>query len=456
MIFFKKLKFSLLLIIALLAIANSLADEYVSFDSYDDLARALGSFDAEQTTQSFSLELKNSYNDTQNFEYLSFPKIGSKMFNLKIKNESLNVFVNQDNSKHSEDNYNYLKIDNSIFEEMNTLDEDSVQVIIKLNLKVVDEKEAIKRVDIKSTKTFFDKPLVDENELKKIRFEIAKERVVSVLNRKGETNSIRTINSLATSLNRDELKSISHSEYVDKIYLDYKTKTFLDDSVDIIKANDVWNLTDRNGNFITGKNITVAVLDSGIDYTHMDFGSCTAIGPNCRVIDGYDFINNDYDPMDDEGHGTHVAGIIAANSLAIKGVAPDAKLIAYKTTDENGGGLSSHLLMAIERAIDPNQDGDTSDHYDIITTSTGYDSSSTYDYISTMIDAAVETGVIFIAAAGNDGNPPGKGDNVDYPAAYDSVIAVAATDKNDKRASWSSTGPAVELAAPGVDIESTW
>jgi subtilisin len=79
-----------------------------------------------------------------------------------------------------------------------------------------------------------------------------------------------------------------------------------------------------------------------------------------------------------------------------------------------------------------------------------------YHSLHDACDAAYAACIIVVAAAGNDGNPPGKGDNVDYPGAYSSVIAVAVIDSNDKRATWSSTGPAVELSAPGVSIYSTW
>jgi len=106
-------------------------------------------------------------------------------------------------------------------------------------------------------------------------------------------------------------------------------------------------------------------------------------------------------------------------------------------------------------ATDPNNDGNTDDRMDVINMSFG----GTYN--SWLLDAACllayyQDELILVAAAGNSGNPGGGGDNVGYPAAYDSVIAVAATNQNDERASWSSTGSEVELAAPGVSVTSTW
>jgi len=168
-------------------------------------------------------------------------------------------------------------------------------------------------------------------------------------------------------------------------------------------------------------------------------------------------VNSDDDPMDDNGHGTHVAGIIAAehDDFGVVGVAPEAELYALKALDKTGSGYVSDVVAAIIWATDPNKDGNTDDRMDVINMSLGG------AYNSWLLDAACllayyQDKLILVAAAGNSGNPPGKGDNVGYPAAYDSVIAVAATDQSDERARWSSTGPDVELAAPGVSIYSTY
>jgi subtilisin family serine protease len=101
---------------------------------------------------------------------------------------------------------------------------------------------------------------------------------------------------------------------------------FLDNSVSLINAPDIWQLRDSGGDNITGKGVLVAVIDTGIDYMHPDLGG--GFGPGYKVVGGFDFANNDSDPMDDNGHGTLVAGIIAANGN-LKGVAPDANLLAY-------------------------------------------------------------------------------------------------------------------------------
>lgn len=196
-----------------------------------------------------------------------------------------------------------------------------------------------------------------------------------------------------------------------------------------------------------GTGIKVAVIDSGIDYTHPDLAA--------NYADGWDFVNGDNDPdnsdhdgpMDDYGHGTHVAGTVAAldNEVGVVGVAPEAKLYAVKVLDETGRGYVSDIIAGIQWAAGNNMQ--------VINMSLGGGYSETEEVAC---QAAYDAGVLVVAAAGNSGNPPGRGDKVIYPAAYDTVIAVAATDQSDERATWSSTGPAVELAAPGVSVFSTW
>ncbi|WP_128694680.1 S8 family serine peptidase [Methanoculleus taiwanensis] len=191
---------------------------------------------------------------------------------------------------------------------------------------------------------------------------------------------------------------------------------------------------------VDGDGVRVAVLDTGIDYTHPDLEG------NYRG--GYDFVNDDADPMDDNGHGTHCAGIIAAerDESGIIGVAPKADLYAVKVLSSGGGGYISDVVSGIEWAIE--------NDIQIISMSLGSNSDSYA--LRSACDAAYEAGIVLVGAAGNDGRYSGYGDTVDYPARYGSVIAVSAIDENNQRASWSSTGPAVELAAPGVGIYSTY
>jgi subtilisin family serine protease len=194
-----------------------------------------------------------------------------------------------------------------------------------------------------------------------------------------------------------------------------------------------------------GTGIKIAVIDTGIDYDHPDL--------DANIAGGKSFVRYTNDYMDDNGHGTHVAGIIAAedNEAGVIGVAPEAELYALKALDSEGDGYVSDIVAAIDWSV--------ANDVQIISMSIGSNRNDVS--LHEACDNAYNAGVLLVGAAGNDGNMWGSGDNVDYPARYDSVIAVVATEKNDNRAVWgwfraSSTGPAVELAAPGDDIYSTY
>ena len=189
----------------------------------------------------------------------------------------------------------------------------------------------------------------------------------------------------------------------------------------------------------SGAGVKIGIIDSGIDYLHPDLDG--------NFAGGFDFVNNDNDPMDDNGHGTHVAGTAAGedDGNGIVGVAPGASLYAYKVLNSAGSGAWSNVIAALEEAL---LDG-------IQVTNNSYGSSTNPGgTVQAAFDNSAALGIIHMAAAGNSGNPKGKGNNIGYPARYASVIAVTATDQNDQRASFSSTGNEAELAAPGVGINS--
>jgi subtilisin len=188
--------------------------------------------------------------------------------------------------------------------------------------------------------------------------------------------------------------------------------------------------------------VRVAVIDSGIDCNHPDLSG------RCDASLGYDFVNEDDVPADDNGHGTHVAGTIAAirDGAGVVGVAPDVLLVGLKVLDENGSGSFSDVIAAVDLAA--------ANAIQVTNNSYGSGSNPGVTVEQAFANAAA-AGVLHIAAAGNSGNCGGKGDRVGYPAHYSSVVAVAATTQSDARPCFSSTGPDVELAAPGVSINST-
>ncbi|MCK4723899.1 MAG: S8 family serine peptidase, partial [Dehalococcoidia bacterium] len=263
----------------------------------------------------------------------------------------------------------------------------------------------------------------------------------ALVNRAGGTikYTYHLVPAIAASLPEAAIKGLLRNPNVTSIEPDvkvYAIDTELDDSwgVKRIGAGAVHD----GGN--KGSGVKVAIIDSGIDYTHPDLDAYYA--------DGYDFVNDDANPMDDYGHGTHCAGIVAAedNDSGVVGVAPEASLYALKVLGADGSGSYSDVIAALQWAVDNG----------IEVTNNSYGSSG--DPGETVKEAFAKSytaGVLHVGAAGNSGNPPGRGDNVIYPARWDSVIAVGATDQGDKRARWSSTGTDLELVAPGVDIYST-
>jgi subtilisin len=186
-----------------------------------------------------------------------------------------------------------------------------------------------------------------------------------------------------------------------------------------------------------GTGVRVAILDTGIDYSHEDLDG------NYRG--GHDFVFDDDDPFDDSfnSHGTHVAGIVAAeeNGIGVIGVAPEVDLFAVKVLDGAGFGLEDWIIAGIDWAV---RNG-----IEVINLSIeGPDRQGLHD----ACDEAYDAGVILVAAGGNS---LAGGGPVEYPAGYDSVIAVAGTDALDIPGYFSPIDEKLELAAPGVDVLST-
>jgi len=222
------------------------------------------------------------------------------------------------------------------------------------------------------------------------------------------------------------------------------TNVELDNQVFALKQTLPWGVDRIDAEVVHASNkgagVDVAIIDTGIDGEHEDL----------IVAGGKSFVDYTGDYSDDNGHGTHVAGTIAAldNGVGVVGVAPAANLYALKALNSGGIGYVSDIIAAIQWASDPDGNGSADDRLDIINMSFGADRGNIF--LKWACNLAYRDGLLLVAAAGND-----YGGAVDYPAAYDSVIAVSATDSNDELAYFSSTGKQVELAAPGVDINST-
>jgi len=230
-----------------------------------------------------------------------------------------------------------------------------------------------------------------------------------------------------------------------------------------IDAPEVWDITTGSGSAVVG------VIDTGVDYNHVDLvdnmwqnpGEIPGDGidnDNNGFIDdvyGWDFRNNDNDPFDDRGHGTHVAGTIAAsgnNGIGVTGVNWNAQIMALKFLGAGGTGSTADAVDAVEYATMMKRDYGVN----VVLTNNSWGGGGFSNALYNAIEDSASDEILFVAAAGND--------NVDtdvlphYPATYDldNIIAVAATDRNDDKSGFSSFGATtVDLAAPGSSILST-
>ena len=202
-----------------------------------------------------------------------------------------------------------------------------------------------------------------------------------------------------------------------------------------IDAPEAWDATTGSVSLI------VAVLDSGVDYNHPDLAA--------NLIQGYDFVDNDNDPIDAEFHGTHIAGIIGAvgnNGTGISGVCWNVKILPLRIADTSGAAYVSDVISAIDYA---GQAGAKIINYSF----GGYDySQALYDTISN----ANASGILFVTASGNDAN--NNDINPHYPSSYNlpNILSVANTDQNDNLRYLSNYGlNSVHIGAPGVNILST-
>jgi len=265
---------------------------------------------------------------------------------------------------------------------------------------------------------------------------------------------LKLIDGLGVDLPRGQIKQLEKDPNVASVEPDWSLELLA--STGDLEYDNAWGVerigarrVHQTGN--TGQGVKVAIIDTGIDYIHDDPDDLPyVVDPEFshNYKGGYDFYNNDADPMDDNGHGTHVAGILAAehNGYLVVGVAPGVDLYALKVLSAAGEGDYSGLIAALGWAVDHDMD--------VVNMSLGGHEASAA--LQSAIAAAYNAGVTLVAASGNVN--PGNineliyGCPVAYPAAYDQVIAVSFTNTADKLTGFSCTGTQVDLAAPGDQI----
>jgi hypothetical protein len=244
---------------------------------------------------------------------------------------------------------------------------------------------------------------------------------------------------IAAEVPQSALQALRNNPNVTNVDIDtqvYEIDAELDASVGVKRIGS--GVVHDGGN--RGAGVRVCVIDSGVDYTHPDLSG--------SFEDGWDFVNDDSDPFDDRGHGTHVTGIVLArdNGFGVVGVAPEAQVLAYKILDQNGQGFIADAIAALQECILAGGR---------VTNSSFGTQSDPGSTVKAAYDNAEALGLVNVAAAGNRTSLFGTCTTIAFPARYSSVIAVTSTDSNDKIASTSCRGPEAELAAPGVNINST-
>lgn len=240
------------------------------------------------------------------------------------------------------------------------------------------------------------------------------------------------IPAISADVDEEDIDDIESDEDVVAVFEDMRVHAFLSDSVPQINANYV------HSDGVTGSGVKVCIVDTGVDDSH------PALNP---LIAEYDFVNGDANAADDNGHGTHVAGIVASTDSTYKGVAYGASLMAAKVLDAGGSGWASDVMAGIDWCV--------ANGADIISMSLGggaYTSTCDSEPIAQSSNNAVNQGVVVFAATGNDGYI----NAIAAPACASKVIAVGAVDKNDGRTPYSNEGTELDIVAPGTGTTSTY
>ncbi len=262
---------------------------------------------------------------------------------------------------------------------------------------------------------------------------------------------LQTNGNFFADLSEEDIRKLSNDARVARIELEQVRHVFLQDSVLQSNATLTHSLVENNLN-LTGVGQTVCIIDTGANYTHPDLGGCFGnnnASSTCKVLGGYDFANSDSDPYDDNGHGMHVAGIVAANG-SIKGVAPGAKLIVIKACNAGGTCADSDISAGIGWCV-----GNASAYnISVISMSLGSNLSTIYcnnDPLAPDIQNAIAKNISVVIATGNgrDNNGIGNSTAIAFPSCVENVTAVGAVNKQDAITSYSNQFSIMRLLAPG-------
>ncbi len=263
----------------------------------------------------------------------------------------------------------------------------------------------------------------------------------------------------SATISEKNLENLENNSEIESITLIGTKHIFLQDSVPLINATRTKNLL-QNGLNLTGLGQTVCILDTGVNYTHPDLGGCFGdnnASSSCKVNGGWDFVNNDNNPIDDHGHGTHVAGIVAASGN-ITGVASNAKIVSIKVCNAAGSCSDDDIVAGINWCVN----NATIFNISVISISLGGEAYTSYcdnepnaTIFVNPLNSAISNNISVVVASGNDGYT----NAISLPACIKNVTPVGSTNKADSTVSsfsntWNNYSFSM-IVAPGESINST-
>jgi len=329
--------------------------------------------------------------------------------------------------------------------------EQEIKVIVKLKQGISEVQEELP-VDKESRKKVRTRRL----NIKKQEVISKQDKVLNKLNKKDFKlkHKYKTISGFSGTITKQALEELKNNPDVEFIYRDRVIHKTLNNSAPQINADDVWKLQVSNTN-LTGSGETICVVDSGIDTDHSAFtGRIVAQYCYCDIPDlggggcCPDTTGEDNDAEDDEGHGTHCAGIAASSNETYKGTAPGAKIAAVKVLNSSGSGSWSILASGIDWCVD------NANTYNISVISLSVGSGDENNnpvgecngfLTAVAIDNAVGAGILVVAASGNEGFTNG----INYPACVTNATSIGSVDKSNAITAYSNIDEILDLVAPG-------
>jgi serine protease len=269
-----------------------------------------------------------------------------------------------------------------------------------------------------------------------------------------DVREFTAIHGFAANLTSDEIASLKASGNVVSIEPDFERHALLDSvtagqqtipyGLTAIDAPAVWPVT-RGKSLANGPAIHIAIIDTGIDYHNSELAGV--------FKSGFNFVSQTTDPLDDNGHGSHVAGTIAAanDGAGVVGIASDVDVYSLKVLDKCGSGFTRDIISAVDWVV---QKKAAIGGNWIINLSLGADTPSTAEQAE--FQAASDAGILVFAAAGNGFDPTNPSAGLSYPAGYPTVVSVGAVDETNTVADFSQRGPDLKLVAPGINVLSTF